>query len=256
MEIFNYYPGLIVSFAAMIGIFLIKLLQEFPLHLTKKDVVFSLHHRGFGKWLIGPLSWFLDIKKIWLIFLPLFLVIAWLVPGINFVVRSWLINGIALIIGFCYIFIQINCSTPKQLQPLYWVLWAMWVNFLFSIYLIITQFFNVGLMDDGGRLLFTASLVSLIIFCLMTVYFTDLLDAGLILRKTFIYGSLLLILLAFFGTVEHYLIHSLAHWLHLKNSVVSSIFAGITGMLFHPLKEKLSHWVKHFEKQTMPVSEV
>ncbi len=100
-------------------------------------------------------------------------------------------------------------------------------------------------------MIFTIANISIIVCCLVTIYFTDILDGALVLRKTFLYGSLLLILLTFFGSMEHYVIHHLAHFFQLQNTLISSIFAGLTGLLFHPLKEKFSHWIKHFEKREM-----
>jgi len=251
MEIFNGYPDFIATFVGIIGIFLIKLLQEFPLHLTKHHINLTLAHRRFGRRLIRPLSWLLKMQYCCLIFLPVFLGIAWLAPGLNFLIRTWMIDAIAITVGSCYVFIQIKCSSRNQLQPLYWWLWVLLMYLLFYIYSIITQLLKLGFPDEIWRILFTVTLISIIICCLMTIYFTDLLDATLVLRKTFLYGSLVLILLIFFGSMEHYVIHNLAEWLHLENNVISSILAGLTGLLFHPLKEKLSHWIKHFEKREM-----
>ncbi len=253
LEIFNRYPDFSTTLIAVFGIFLIKFCQEFPLHLNKQHIVSALAHRRFGPRLIRPLSWLLKMQNLLVFFLPLFFVISWLVPGLTFLIRGWMNGVIFLTVGFCYIFIQINCSSRKQLQPLYWWLWALLINFLYYLYIIINQLLQLGLPDEIWRILFTLALISIIICVLMTVYFTDLLDAALVLRKTFLYGSLLLILLTFFGTMEHYVFHHLAHWLHLKNTVITSIFSAITGMLFHPLKEKLSHWIKHFEKKEMKV---
>jgi len=253
MEIFNRYPDFIASFVAVIGIFLIKLFQEFPLHLTKQDINLALAHRRFGRRLIRPLSWLLKMQYCCLIFLPLFLGIACLATGLNFLIRMWLISAIAITVGSCYVYIQINCSSRKQLQPLYWWLWVLLMYLLYYLYSIITHLLNLGLPDEIWMILFTIALISIIISCLMTMYFTDILDATLVLHKTFLYGSLLMILLTFFGSMEHYAIDNLAQWLHLENNVISSIFAGLTGLLFHPLKEKLSHWIKHFQKGEMKV---
>jgi hypothetical protein len=253
LEIFNRYPDFSTTLIAVFGIFLIKFSQEFPLHLNQQHVVHALAHRQFGRRLIKPLTWLLKLQNLLSFFIPLFFVVLWLVPSINFIIRGWIITAIMLIAGLYYTFIQINCGSRKQLQPLYWWLWAMLINFLYYLYIIINQLFQLGLPDEIWRILFTVALISIIICCLMAVYFTDLLDAGLVLRKTFLYASLILILLAFFGSMEHYLFHHLAHWLHLKNTVITSIFSAITGMLFHPLKEKLTHWIKHFEKREMMV---
>ena len=253
LEIFNRYPDFSTTFTAVFGIFFIKFSQEFPLHLNRQHIVHALAHRRFGRRLIRPLSWLLKMQNLLVVFLPLFFVIGWLVPGLTYIIRGWMLIAIMLIVGLYYIFIQINCGSRKQLQPLYWWLWGFVINFLYYLYIIINQLLQLGLPDEIWRILFTLTLISIITCCLMTVYLTDLLDGALVLRKTFLYGSLLLVLLTFFGAMEHYVFHHLAHWLHLKNTVITSVFSAITGMLFHPLKEKFSHWIKHFEKREMKV---
>jgi hypothetical protein len=249
MEIFNSYPYFLSTLTILVLFTFLRLLLEFPLHLTKGHIVHALAHRPFGRRLVRPLSWLLKMQNSLVFFLPLFLVIAWLIPGVPFLLRSWMITAIAMIVGSAYVLIQMQCGSRKQLQPLYWWLWVLFIHFLFYMYRIVDLLLNLNLPDEIWRILFIITLLSIIICCFLTVFFTDLLDAALVLRKTFLYGCLLLILLTFFGSLEHYLFHHLAHWLHLKDTIITSIFAAITGMLFHPLKEKLSHWIKHFEER-------
>jgi len=47
---------------------------------------------------------------------------------------------------------------------------------------------------------------------------------------------------------EHFLVHNLAHYLHLSDVYLASVFACIMGMFFHPIKEKFIRWMKHFER--------
>ena len=83
----------------------------------------------------------------------------------------------------------------------------------------------------------------------MSVFFSDLLDAKLILQKTVILGIVIFLFTFFFGIAEHFVIHQLSHYFHLEDVYVTSTFACIMGMFFHPLKEKLNHWMKHFDNK-------
>jgi len=235
------------ALALAFGLPLIKLVQEFPLHLSRQNIIRAATHKRFRYGLIGPLVWLLKIKNQLLSLLPLFLVIAWLLPGLSYEVRTWIILVGCVSVSIGYVLVQIDGSSHKKLQPLYWWLWSLLITALFYLYMVAAQLLQLNLPIEIWQIFFTISLASIIVCCLMTVYFTDLLDAALVLRKTLLYGSLLFILLTLFGSMEHFGVDRLADWLNVNNTLISSVFAGLTGMLFHPLKQKLSHWMKRFE---------
>ena len=250
--VFNRFPGFPdfwASFIAFIGIIFIRFSQEFPLQLTKAHIRNSFHQPGHIHWLVSPLSWLLKPLHTWLIFLPLFMAIALIGPHRQSEVRFMLITCMMLAVGCFYVRIQFHYNNRSQLKPLYWWGWSLLIQLFFYLYRIITDLLGLNLPDNIWKVLFMIMMLSIVITLLLSVYFTDLLDAAVVLRKTFLYGSLLLILLLLFGTLEHFVIHKLSHWLHLSNTLITSLFAGATGLLFHPLKEKLTHWMQQAERK-------
>jgi len=242
------FPDYWASFMAFVAILFIRLSQEFPLRLTKSHIHHSFKQSHFH-WLTHPLTWLLKPIYCWMIFLPIFMTIAFAGPYRQSEVRFMLIICIMLAVASCYLQVQLHHNNRKQLQPLYWWGWTLLIQLFFYVYRIIVSLLNLNLPDNIWKVLFIIMMLSIILTLLMSVYFTDLLDARVVLRKTFFYGSMLLILLLFFGALEHFVIHKLSHWLHLSNTLVTSLFAGATGMLFHPLKEKLKNWMQQAERR-------
>ena len=95
---------------------------------------------------------------------------------------------------------------------------------------------------------------SLLFTVVMIVFFSDLLNAKLFLQKTVIFGAIVFIFLFAFSFVEHFVVHWLAQFLQIHNIYVSSTFACIIGMFFHPVKKKLEKWLKFDENEENPAS--
>ena len=243
------FPDYWASFMAFIGIIFIRLSQEFPLRLAKSHIHHSFRQNSRIHWLAHPLTWLLKPLHCWIIFLPLFMIIAFVGPYRQSEVRFMSITCIMLAVASCYLPVQLHHNSRRQLQPLYWWAWSLLIQLFFYGYRIIVGLLNLNLPDNIWKVLFIIMLLSIIITVLMSVYFTDLVDSRVVLRKTFLYGSMLLIFLLFFGALEHFVIHKLSHWLHLSNTLITSLFAGATGMLFHPLKEKLKNWMQKAERR-------
>jgi len=139
------FPDYWASFASFLGIIFIRFSQEFPLKLTKLHI-----HNSFRSthWFTHTLTWLLKPLHVWLVFLPLFMLIAFLGPYKQSEVRFMSVTCIMLALACCYFPVQLHYNSRSQLQPLYWWGWTLLIQLLFYVYRIIVSLLKLNLPDN------------------------------------------------------------------------------------------------------------
>ena len=224
-------------------VIMVRSAQEFPGRLTSANI--SIAYRHYPMKAFAPvLSWLMRGYRTWLIFLPLGLVVYYLTPV------SMIFDAIGFCFGLAYLFAQLRTHNTMFKRPLYWMLWVGSLHLFWRLLLVSAQLFGLPISNLLNLSADIALNLSLLFAFVMSVYFSDLLDAKLILQKTVIFSVVVFLFTFVFGVAEHLFIHQLSHYFHLADVYVSSTFACIMGMFFHPLKEKLTHWMKHFDHKS------
>lgn len=223
----------------------IKLAQEFPYHLDTKNIARVYHRTKGGRLIMRPLIWMLQKNRTWILILPVSLVLTFTADRLYVKLYSVLLICLFL----AYIWGQHLYINIKKAMLLYWVIWAAVCQLFVSLFYFLVLLYGVNNLNYIEDVLNIVGCLSAMVATAMVVYFSDLLDSGLILRKTLLYGVLFFIITIIFGAFEHFVIHNLSHWLRLNDVYVISIFSGILGMGIHPLKEKIEHGIKHFDKK-------
>lgn len=223
----------------------VRMSQEFPSHINVANIARVYYKSRYWKFMTRPLCWLLKSYRTWIFFLLVQLASFALSPNSMFTIGS----AIPLFFAICYIVVQLRTTSAHSKNQLYWIIWV-----LFCIFFIITctsyfSMFGINMSPLLGYILHLLGYLPLIFAIVITVFFSDLLDARLILRKTLLYGLLFLFIMFLFGTVEHLIIHELSHQFHFNEVYIASAFAAGIGMLVHPVKEKLTHWLKKIDKK-------
>ena len=129
-----------------------------------------------------------------------------------------------------------------------WLLWGL----ISIIGLYVVQLFLFIFYADQIILLVIAFFLTSLVICLsfiMSIFFSRSTDARFVVRKTLIYGAILLVGLFIFGAVEHYVIHAISHALHIKDSILNSCFGAAIALTIRPAHHRLEHWLKKLEKK-------
>ena len=86
-----------------------------------------------------------------------------------------------------------------------------------------------------------------LVVCFATaVFYAGAISPALIVRKTLVFGATVGLLLFLFAVVEIYVAHSLIHALHINDRFASAVLGAIFGLAFHPLKQRIEHFLKRF----------
>jgi hypothetical protein len=124
------------------------------------------------------------------------------------------------------------------------VLWFLAVAILAAVFTILAVAAKLVLGNDAPenlRLIVGVGLFSLsslsIIWCVSAaVFYAGAISPSLVIRKTVVYGLTTALLLFVFATVEVFIHHQLVHFLHVTDTLASSLIGGAFGLTFHPVK--------------------
>lgn len=222
----------------------VKVFQEFPARLKNADIARAYYGRRIY-FLVRPLCWLLIKWRSLFVFVAIQLICLYLFPYDQLSIGA-LFPILTLLL---YTYVQFRKRDVRHRNSLYWTIW-FWVciAFILSCYSYFS-IFSIEIPPLLGYLLYLLLYLPLIVSVTMTVYFSELLDAQLILRRTVLFTSVFFISMFLFGTIEHLIIHNLSHLFHFNETYITAAFAALIGMLVHPIKEKLSHWLKRIEKK-------
>jgi len=225
---------LIVISYALTGTVYIKSLQSFPRQITKQDTP-SIFPKN--KIISGYLNW--SIKGYtWIVFPVIIAVVAFLD------VNNSLIDTFVLLTGLLNLYVNYKKSSPSERNKILWLFWGLIAyTFLFMLHLIL-QYIT---MENPFilRLIFSSIINIVLVFSLlMSLFFSDAFDTGILIRRTLVDGFLFILIVLIYNTVEHYFLHWLSHELELSDVLLSSLLSGAFVLAFSPIHHKLMHFLK------------
>lgn len=225
----------------LVMILAIRTVQEFPTHITATQIRLVFKGRKIQRPFIAVLVCLVKGYRTWLIFFPLGIL------GIKFSIFS-IYTIICVVACIGYLLVQLRVSDDYSKKPLYWLMWYAYIAIFHEIFnyysLYYLKFIGISPFLFACNALLNFSLLFAVV---MIVFFSDLLNARLLLQKTVIYGTIVFIFLFVFSFVEHFVVHWLAQFLQIHNIYVASTFACIIGMFFHPIRKRLEKWLKFDE---------
>jgi len=88
--------------------------------------------------------------------------------------------------------------------------------------------------------------LAMVICFAAAVFYAGAISPALIVRKTLVYAATVALLLFVAAVVEIYVAHSVIHALHVNDRFASAVLGAIFGLAFHPLKQRIEHFMKRF----------
>lgn len=226
---------------ALTGTLFMKSLQAFPRQLTTADckLIFPKN-----KIVSGYLSWSLKGYTWWL-FPLVFIVSGFLTNQTHWADGiSIILNLLILVTGILALFINYKRSTASEQNKILWLLWGLISYLMFFIVASIIHTFNPGTAVIINFVIKCLSVSALMISMVMSIFFFNTFDTGIIVRKTLVHGLVFIAFVLVYNTVEHYFLHWLSHRLHLSDVLVSSFLSGIFVLVFSPVHHKLMHYME------------
>ncbi|MFT3750655.1 MAG: hypothetical protein QM768_20255 [Agriterribacter sp.] len=222
----------------------VKVFQEFPVRLNNADIA-RAYYGHWAYFIVRPLCWLLIGWRPLFVFIGIQLICLYVFRDDRFTIGSI----VPILISFLYMYVQFRKRNVHHRNSFYWTIWFfVCLAFILSCYSYFT-IFKIEIRPLLGYILYLMLYLPLVISVIMTVYFSTLVDAQLILRRTVLFASVFFIAMFLFGTIEHLIIHNLSHLFHFDETYITAAFAALIGMLVHPIKERISHWLKRIEKK-------
>lgn len=191
-------------------------------------------------------TFFAKDKPFWFVLVPILLVLSILSRLISSSMVL-VLNILILFIGLIYFRISYSFSGKENQGRLAWLLWGL----ISCIVLYIIGLFLRLLYPDLIYVHLADYILTCLVICfsfIMSIFFSGSTDAHIVVRKTLIYSVLFLTGLFIFGVLEHFVVHIIAHSLHLENSILNSCLGAAIALLIRPLHHKVEHWLEKWEK--------
>ena len=228
------------------GTLYIKSLQYFPRQVTDSNINLVFPRikliGGFTRWTLKKYTWFL------------FPVI--ITSGYYFTVTSalsGLLDVFIMLSAFLSLYVNYKNSNPSERNKILWLFWGLLsYTFLYIISLIIGSFYPGDVRVFKLILTFISHFL-LLISLMMSLFYSNAFDTGRIIRRTIVDGSIFILIVLIYNTLEHYFLHWLSETLHLSNVLISSFMSGFFVLIFTPVHHKLMHYAERKVKKTVPV---
>lgn len=225
------------------GTLYIKSLQSFPREITASNINSVFPHlkliRGFARWTLKGYTW---------IFFPIVITSGYYFSETP--VWSGLVDIFIMLSAFFSLYVNYKNSTLSERNKILWLFWGLVsYTFLFIINMIIGSFYP-GDVRIFKFIMTTISHFLLLISLVMSLFFSNAFDTGYLIRRTIVDGTIFILIILIYNTLEHYFLHWLSETLHLSNVLISSFMSGFFVLIFTPIHHKLMNFAKRKVKNT------
>lgn len=153
---------------------------------------------------------------------------------------------VILVIGLVYFYKSYRTGDGDTRRK---VLWFLALAIAAAVLTVVAWAIKLALGEDAPEPLWLVIGVSvfalshlLIVGCIAAaVFYAGAINPSLVIRKTVVYGMTTALLLFVFATVEVFIHHQLVHFLHVTDTLASSLIGGVFGLTFHPVKHYFEH---------------
>jgi len=162
-----------------------------------------------------------------------------------------LLDILILITAFLSLYINYKNATPSERNKILWFFWGILTFTFLRIIELIIKSFDQGNSTIVGLIITSIGFFILIISLLMSLFFFNAFDTGLLIRRTVVDACIFILIVLIYNTLEHYFLHWLSHTMHVSNVLISSFMSGIFVPVFTPVHHKLMHFAeKKIKKHT------
>jgi hypothetical protein len=227
--------------------FYIRSSQHFPRKLTAADIASSPTIWGRSPPLQKGATFLLHPAAAWIVSATATVVIV-VTQDIRVFVPMWMAITLT---GILFFYITLRGPDADARRK---VLWFFEAAFAAAIITIIAGALSLAIgasLTPAARAVINLviSIVNglVMVTCFAAaVFYAGAISPALIVRKTLVYGAAIALLLFLFAVVEIYVAHSIIHALHVDDRLGSAVLGAIFGLAFHPLKQRIEHFLKRF----------
>ncbi len=237
------YAFWIAISGGLAGTLYIKSLQSFPRQVTALNInsVFIRNKfiNGFARLTLKNYTWLL---------FPILISC-----GYYFLINTtWngLVDIFILLSAFVSLYVNYKNSTPSERNKILWLFWGLLSYTICIIINLIIVSFYPGDVKVFTWIMATISNFLLLISLAMSLFFSNAFDTGQLIRRTIVDGSIFILIVLIYNTLEHYFLHWLSETLHLSNVLISSFMSGFFVLIFTPIHHKLMNFAKRKVKKT------
>src|SRR5687767_15170691 len=230
-----YAAGSLLS--VLVGCMFIFSMQYFPVPVTSHKVDQAIRWR----WLRSYLKTFLRVRFFWIgmtILLLLLSVAEYFIRG-----SDALSTLLILFTAFGYLYVNFRTTSGVDHSRILWLFWGLAMYILMNL-VYYSLYIYGGEPGEGIRIIIVIILLLILFFSfVMSLFFADTFNTGVFIRRSVVNAVLFVLIVFLYNTLEHYVLHWIAHKLHVSDVIISSMLSGVLVLLIAPLHHRLTNYL-------------
>jgi hypothetical protein len=234
--------------------FFILAAARFPRRLTPLDIASSQTIWGRIKPLRAILILFLGVPAVWVfVAAPAIFSVFIDIPVFDHV------HWFAIVMtGVIYFYIMYRSGDVETRRKVLWF-------FELTLFLLVINLLRRGIYavlpnnsSETLRVIISAVYHAVFsvaqLFCVgMAVFYAGAISPALVIRKTFVYGVTVALLLFAYATMEAFVANLLTDKIGVSNSFANALLGTVLALAFHPIKNRMEHALKRLGPQSTPL---
>ena len=234
-------PVAVLTFILGAG-FYIRASQLFPRTLTPADIASSSTIWGRIKPLRVVLIFFLRALAVW-VFVTCAMVLTVFVNNPNF---AEAIRLVIVLIGLVYFYVMYRSGDAGTRRKVLWFLEAALATLVIGL---VAAGVNAVLHGSGSPILRvvlsvfinSANSLAQVICISAAVFYAGAISPALVIRKTFVYGATIALLLFTYATAEAFVANLLVDVIGVSDRFANALLGTLLALAFHPIKNRMEH---------------
>ncbi len=241
----NQYLELIIVAleTALTATLFINTVQFFPKPISPENVYANIRLKVLSYYLV----FLLRPRNLWSCFFPIVFIIAIGCFLLN--ISIFWVNLMIIFTGLGYMFLSYRKFGINSRSSILWMFWGVLCYIILVIFSAILHAFNPVANAYISLLISLMSQLIILITVFMSVFFADSFDTGIIIKRTIVDGLLFLLVILTYNVIEHYLLHTINHTLHINDAFLSSLLSGIMVLVISPVHHRLMAFLNKKLKQ-------
>ena len=233
--------------------FFILASARFPRKLTPDDISSSRTIWGKTKPLRAVLIFFLRAPAVWI-----FVAIVEILSDLSDLPVLPSINWFAIVLlSLIYFYINYRAGDVETRKKVLWFFELCLLSFVVRLVWISVHFVLSGKSLETLDAVTSVILYSIYavgqLFCVcMAVFYAGAISPTLVIRKTFVYGVTVALLLFAYATMEAFVANLLVDKIGVSNSFANALLGTVLALAFHPIKNRMEHGLKRFGSRATP----
>jgi hypothetical protein len=227
--------------------FYIRASQLFPRKLTPDDIASSAASWGRIKPLRVVLIFFLRAGAVW-VFVTGAVLLSVFVSNPVF---AEAIRLVIVLMGLVYFYVMYRSGDVETRQKVLWFLEAALATLVIGL---VAGGVNAVLHGTGSPTLRvvlsvfinSANYLALVVCISAAVFYAGAISPALVIRKTFVYGATVALLLFAYATIEAFVANLLVDVMGVSDRLANALLGTLLALAFHPIKNRMEYALRRF----------